>query len=86
MARRRRRIPPDAHFWVQVRSRLFCMLGSHDVAAGQWVRYRRGDVRRFASCETCLAERGIERPHRSFTFTREDAEDVRKRQVGGGDE
>lgn len=63
MRRRQRKPPAATHSWMQVRARLFCMLGSHDVAQGTWVRQRRGDPLRMLSCEVCLArEHGIFRP------------------------
>lgn len=71
-----------AHVWVQVRARLFCALGGHDVPAGGWVRFRRGDYRRMASCEPCLAKAGVYRPARSFTMV-DDGPDAKARQSGG---
>ena len=64
---RRARQPVNPHFWVCVRVALYCALGGHQVAAGQWVRYRRGDYRKLASCEACLKPAGIVRPARKFT-------------------
>lgn len=83
MKRSQSKKPHDPHFWTQVRIRLYCALGAHHVETGTWVRQRRGDHMRAASCETCLTNQyGISRPTRSFTFVG-DAEDVRSRQSGG---
>lgn len=74
----------DPHFWIQVEVRVVCNLGNHDVGKGGWVRMRRGDYRKFASCETCLHRQyGTVRPGSSFTFHEEPAVDVRARQSGG---
>lgn len=70
----------DPHFWVQVTSRMHCALGDHGVQAGVWVRMRRGDIFRRASCEICLKDRyGIKRhPWTSVG----DKPDVRARRAG----
>ena len=87
MARRRRPSPPrDPHYWVQVRSRLWCALGGHDVGAGRWLRYRRDDHRGLGSCEDCLRPVGVYRMPRPFTSSLPDtAPDVRARQTGDDD-
>jgi hypothetical protein len=82
MKRSQSKKPTDPHFWSMVRIKLYCSLGAHHVAAGTWVRQRRGDHMRAASCETCLMNQyGITRPSRPFTMT-DDHEDVRARQTG----
>lgn len=81
---RRRQPPRDPHYWMQTQSHLFCALGAHDVYAGVWVRMRRGDHFRRASCEDCLEKLyQVRRPTRSFTSSLpDDAVDVRARQAG----
>jgi hypothetical protein len=84
MARRTTRKPArDPHYWVNVRLRMFCHLGGHEVAAGAWVRQRRGDYRHLVSCESCLAKAGVARPNRPFTSSADDtAVDVRALRSG----
>lgn len=79
---RRRRAYRDPHVWVIVQVGLHCALGDHQVDRGEWVRFRRGDVFRRASCEACLRTSGITRPNRSFTMIG-DPVDEKARQVGG---
>lgn len=64
---RRRRERRDPHYWQMVQVRLWCWLTGHEVTAGMWMRFRRGDHRRMGSCEPCLAKQGIARPVRKFT-------------------
>lgn len=81
---KRRRQYREHHFWFQVEVRVICNLGGHDVERGGWVRMRRGDHRKFASCDTCLFRQyGIVRPGTQFTFHDEPAADVRARRAGG---
>jgi len=82
-ARRRQRRPFDPHYWLQVRVAMFCARGGHTVEPGQWMRYLKNDHRRLGSCETCLAQVGISRPTRPFTFKKDAPADVRARQTGG---
>lgn len=76
----RAKFRPATHSWVVVTKGLYCALGGHDVPAGGWVRFRRGDPFRRASCETCLKARGIERPIRKVTMNFD--EDVRAKRAG----
>jgi hypothetical protein len=80
----RKRSPSrDPHYWTQVRLVMFCNLGGHDVRPGAWVRLRRDDFRRLASCEECLKTSGISRPSRPFTSSAADsAIDVRALRSG----
>lgn len=74
----------EVHFWFTVEIRVICNLGGHEVGKGIWVRMRRGDPRKFASCETCLARQyGVVRPGSQFTFREEPAFDARARRAGG---
>jgi hypothetical protein len=83
MTRRRERKPFNPHFWTQVRARLYCALGAHDVGPGTWVRERRGDPLRMKSCAACLeSQYKIVRPVRPFSMAADAPADVRSRQVG----
>lgn len=77
------RKPFETHYWTKVRSHVWCWSDGHDVPAGSWVRFRKGDHARRASCEACLAKKGIYRPARPFTFAGDESIDVRARRAGG---
>lgn len=80
MATHRRRAPGDPHRWWQIRIHGWCAKGAHEVAAGTWMRTRRGDHRQLHSCESCLAAEGVRR--RPFTLTRDDGFDARAKRAG----
>lgn len=82
MAGRARATFRDAHYWGEARSQLWCWLGEHSVTVGAWMRWRRGDVRRMAQCEACLAKREVFRPNRPFTSSAPDVIDNRQRRAG----
>lgn len=73
----------ESHFWIHVEIRMTCHLGGHDVDRGGWIRMRRGDHRKFASCDTCLFRQyGIVRPGSQFTFHEDPAVDYARKRAG----